>query len=377
MNPKNNSRNYDIEKRTDYEEIMAEFGIVEIDDVLPKVGDDIFFFRRKIVIAHRDFDKILDLNEENKSWAIISGRGPSNDLHIGHLLVFELILELQKKFGCKFFMPLSDDEKYVFRKIKTLDKESYKLALNNAIDILALGFEPDNVHTYLSSKTARIYSIALDFSVNLTYNTIRAALGLTGEENAGTVFYSCVQAAHILQPTLDYNLPVVVPIGLDQDVYMRLTRDIAGKRKITSPASIYVKYLKGLTGGPMSSSIPETCLFLRDDEKTVKKKIMGAFTGGRTTIKEQKELGGVPEVCTIFDWFEKFFIRDDNELEEIRTKCKSGELICGMDCKPKLVEMIKEYQSKFNAKRKEVINNIQSYFEHEIDPSILEEIKME
>ena len=374
INVKQNN-NYDIRKRTDYENIMREFGIEEIDKLQSEIEQDIFFFRRKIVIAHRDFNKILERAKNGLDWAIISGRGPSNDLHIGHLIVFELILELQKKFGCKFFMPLSDDEKYVFRKLKALDNETYKLAIENAIDIFALGFEPDNVHCYLSSETPRIYRLALDFSVNLTYNSIKAALGFSGEENAGTVFYSCVQAAHILQPSVDYNLPVVVPIGLDQDVYMRLTRDVAGKRKITAPASIYVKYLKGLTGGPMSSSIPETCVYIRDDKKTIKKKIMSALTGGRDTLKEQKELGGVPEKCTVFNWFETFFIRDDEELEQIRTQCKNGELICGKDCKPKLYNLVCEYQDKFTLKRKEVIKNLEKYFDHPIKPEILEQIR--
>ncbi len=375
MNPKTSTVKYDIKKRTDYEKMMEEFGIEKIETILPNIDKDIFFFRRKIIIAHRDFDKILKRAENNQNWAIISGRGPSNDLHVGHLLVFELILELQKKYNCEFFMPLSDDEKYVFRKIPNLDKNSYKLAINNAIDIFSLGFKPEHVHAYISSKNSHIYGMALDFSVNLTYNSIRAALGLSGEENAGTVFYPSIQAAHILEPTVDYNLPVVVPIGLDQDVYMRLTRDIASKRKIFPPASIYVKYLKGLTGGPMSSSLPETCLYLRDESKVVKKKIMSAFTGGRDTIKEQKELGGNPDICTIYDWFEKFFIRDDKELEEIRTKCKNGELICGMDCKPRLIKLIEEYQEKLSSRREKVIDHIDEYFEHDLDATVIEEIK--
>jgi len=367
----NQERNGDIEKRTDYEKILKEFGIAHIESIENRLPKDHLFFRRKIVFAHRDFDKLLDMTERNENWAIISGRGPSNDLHLGHLLVFELIKFLQEKYNCNFFMPLSNDEKYVFRKVNSIE-ETYKLSLENAIDIFAIGFKPDKVHAYISSESHNIYKLALSFSVNLTYNTVKAALGLSGEENIGTSFYSAIQAAHIMQPTVEYNYPVLVPIGLDQDVYMRLTRDIARKRNLFPPASLYVKYLKGITGAPMSSSKPETCIYLRDDERTVRKKIMNAFTGGRATKKEQRELGGVPELCTVFDWFKKFFVRDDKELEEIYTKCKSGEYICGINCKPRLIKYITDYQAKHDENRKKVIKNIEKYFEHKIDLSLLD-----
>lgn len=368
-----NTEIHDIEKRVDYDSILEEFGISRLDKILPRIGEEHHFFRRGIVIAHRDFDKILDRVDKTKDFAIISGRGPSNDLHFGHVILFELIRYLQEKYNCKFFLPMSDDEKYVFRKINSLE-EVYKLSIENAIDIFALGFEPDNVHAYVSSVTPRIHYLALTFSINQTYNAIKAALGLNGEENAGTVYYTCIQAAHILHPTTDFDLPVVVPIGLDQDVYMRLTRDIARKRKITLPASLYIKYLKGLTGGPMSSSAPETCVFLRDKPEVVKKKIMNAFTGGRTTIKEQRELGANPNICSVFDWYKKLFIKDDSELEKIENRCKSGDLICGLECKPMLLEMVQQYLEDFRKRRKKVIKNLDKYFDHEIN---LDGIKVE
>ncbi len=360
------NRVQDIEKRTDYEAIMKEFGIAKIEDLLPSIGTEHIFFRRGIIFAHRDFDKILQNNEGRSSWAIVSGRGPSNDLHFGHLILFEAIRYLQEKYDCHFYLPFSDDEKYVFRKISNIE-DTYSLVLENAADIFAIGLDPDRTHAYISSQSPNIYKMALNFSINLTYNSIKAAFGFIGDENPGAIFYSCIQAAHILQPTVDENLPVIVPIGLDQDVYMRLTRDIAGKRKLTMPGSIYIKYLKGLNGKPMSSSSPESSVFLRDPPKVVKKKIMNAFTGGRATIKEQRELGANPHICTVFDWFEKFFIHDDKELLDIQSKCKNGGYICGLDCKPKLLELVVNYQERYNKRRKKVLDRLQDFFIHNIN----------
>ena len=135
----------DIEKREDYDQILKEFGISKIEEILPRIGTEHLFFRRKVVFAHRDFDKILNRVEKNEAFAIISGRGPSNDLHFGHLILFDLIRYLQDKYNCEYFLPFSDDEKYVFRKVDTLEG-TYKLAIENAIDIFAIGFKPDNVH---------------------------------------------------------------------------------------------------------------------------------------------------------------------------------------------------------------------------------------
>jgi tryptophanyl-tRNA synthetase len=363
--------NQDIEKRTDYDRILKEFGIYRIDSILPDIGKEHIFLRRGIVFAHRDFDKIVKGAEQHRKFAIISGRGPSNDLHYGHFILFELIRFMQEKYECSFFLPLSDDEKYVFRKVQSLN-ETYKLSLENAIDIFALGFKPNNIHAYISSLTPRIQYLALRFSINQTYNSIKTAFGLNGEENVGKVFYSCIQAAHILHPTTDYDLPVVVPVGLDQDVFIRLTRDIARKRKLTPPASLYIRFLKGLKGKPMSSSVPEMCIFLNDDTKIMRKKIMKAFTGGKDTVREQRTFGANPYLCTIYDFFEKFFVKDDKKLGEICERCKNGELICGLDCKPLLTEMILNHQKQHNNRKKEVIKNLDKYFDHEIDISILD-----
>jgi len=366
-----NFENQDFEKRTDYDRILNKFGISKIDEILPRIGKENIFFRRGVVFAHRDFDKVIEGIEQFRDYAIISGRGPSNDLHYGHFMLFELIRFMQEKYSFKFFLPLSDDEKYVFRKVENLNI-AYKLALENAIDIFALGFKPDNVRSYVSSMAPRIHYLALNFSINKTYNSIKAAFGLNGEENTGVGYYSCIQAAHILHPTIDYNMPVVVPVGLDQDVFIRLTRDIAKKRELTLPASLYIRFLKGLTGKPMSSSVPETCIFLKDSEKMIKRKIINAFTGGRSTIKEQRRFGGNPIICTICDFFEKFFVKEDKKMDEILRKCINGELICGIDCKPLLTEMILTHQKQHSNRKKETIKNLDKYFDHEIDLSVLD-----
>lgn len=354
-----------LEKQADYDKLIKEFGakrfspkILEILKTRHKLIEMGFFF------AHRDFDKYLEIFKRGGQVAIVSGRGPSNYIHLGHLIIFDFIRWLQSELDAEVYIPLSDDEKYVFNKVKTLE-EAYKYAIDNALDIAALGYNPEKTHMYVSSRTKWVYKISLELSRHLTYSTVKAAFGLTDSVNPGVVFYSAVQAAHILMPTIKYNYPVVVPIGMDQDPYMRLTRDIAAKIKVFKPASIYARYLRGLTGEPMSASQPETCIFINDSPETIKRKVWNAFTGGRATIKEQRELGGEPEKCVVYEWLMVYEFKDVKEALEHKMKCVSGELICGV-CKEKLYNALIRFVKEHYKRKDSIKNKIQDYFDHEI-----------
>ena len=82
----------------------------------------------------------------------------------------------------------------------------------------------------------------------------------------------------------------------------------------------------------MSASQPDAAIFTTDTPELAAKKVMGAFTGGRETVKLQKELGGRPEICNIYAYYFYLFEEDDAKLAEIEKQCRSGALVCG-DCK--------------------------------------------
>lgn len=66
-------------------------------------------------------------------------------------------------------------------------------------------------------------------------------------------------------------------------------------------------------------------------------------------------------------------MKEDKEMREICKRCKDGELICGLDCKPRLIEMILNHQEQHSNRKKDVIKNLEKYFDHEIDLSVLNE----
>ncbi|HEC94483.1 MAG TPA: tryptophan--tRNA ligase, partial [Thermoplasmatales archaeon] len=126
------------------------------------------------------------------------------------------------------------------------------------------------------------------------------------------------------------------------------------------PSSTYHRFMTGLTGEKMSSSKPESAIFLSDSPEEAKKKIRNAKTGGRVTLEEQKKLGGEPEKCMIYELFLYHLIEDDNELEEVFNSCKNGELMCGT-CKKKAASLIEEFLKSLEEKRKTARDLVEEY----------------
>ena len=359
----------ELEKKVDYDRIVKEFGAEYVNPtILEKLasrGELHNFLKTGYIYAHRDFDKFLEKSFKGEKVAIVSGRGPSNHLHIGHLMLFNFNKWLQDVLNTTIYIPLSDDEKYVFGKVRHL-KDAWKFGIENAIDIIALGFKKGKTFFYFSTQLKEVYELSVRLSRHLTFNTIRATFGLDLSANAGIVFYTSVQAAHILLPEYLNNEYVIVPIAIDQDPYMRLTRDIAEGLNLEKPAALYSKYVTGLTGQPMSASIPETSIFITDDEKTIRHKIWNALTGGRATIKEQRKLGGEPDKCIVFEWLKLFVFKDRKESEEHKRKCLSGELLCG-ECKKMLTNYMIKVLREHWEKREKIKDEIEDYFLHDLD----------
>lgn len=115
------------------------------------------------------------------------------------------------------------------------------------------------------------------------------------------------------------------------------------------PASTYHRFMSGLQGGKMSSSVPDSYIALTDDPKEGAKKVKRAKTGGCVTLEEQKKLGGKPDECSVFELMLFHLLGDDEELLEIRRECVSGTRMCG-SCKQlaaeKMYEFLKDHQEK-------------------------------
>jgi len=119
------------------------------------------------------------------------------------------------------------------------------------------------------------------------------------------------------------------------------------------PSSIYHRFMTGLTGGKMSSSIPASHISLLDDPDDGYDKVKSATTGGRETADEQRELGGEADECPVYELYAYLLSGDDDEFAtEVYEECVGGERLCG-GCKEQAAELMAEFLEDHQEKRAE------------------------
>jgi tryptophanyl-tRNA synthetase len=359
---------WEVKGKVDYDKLVKEFGTKKIEDGLLKriekhSGTLHPFLRREIFFSHRDFDWVLDKYDKGEKFYLYTGRGPSGHTHLGHLVPWIFTKDLQKTFDAELYFQMTDDEKFLFKREISLET-AMGFTYENALDVIACGFDPKKTFIFSDVEYAKtLYKTAIQVAKHITFSTAKAVFGFTSENNIGTIFFPAVQATPCFFPSVlkGKNIPCLIPAAIDQDPYWRPSRDVAPKLGFYKPAQLHCKFIPGLgKGGKMSASEPETCIFTTDPPEVAEKKVMNAFTGGAGTAKEQREKGGDPDVCTIYQYFYFVFEEDDAKLREMHRKCKGGEMICG-ECKKILAERVKKFLQTHQQKREKAKDVIQDF----------------
>ncbi len=339
----------------DYSRLYQEFGLSPLDDQLIEKLNDNRYVRRGMVFGHRDLPKFLEVALSGQEAAVMSGIKPTGVFHLGSKVTAEQMIYFQH-IGPKVtvFYSIADLEAYADNGIPF--SESSEIATVNVADILTLGLDPKRVVVYKQSDALAVQDLALIFSRNVTLNMLRA---IYGERPPGLYFSALVQAGDILLPQIrpfGGPKPVLVPVGADQDPHIRLTRDIAPKHRagfdFIEPSAVYHKLIRSLRGDlKMSKRDPYSMITLSDDPEEVKKKIMNAFTGGRPTVREQRELGGDPSICPVYELYLYHFVDDDALVAKVHKECLNGERICG-DCKAEIAEKVASFLKDHQHRRR-------------------------
>ncbi|HJW97860.1 MAG TPA: tryptophan--tRNA ligase [Candidatus Bathyarchaeia archaeon] len=359
---------WEVKGKVDYERLIREFGTQPLTDELRQrlakhMGSVHIQLRRELFFSHRDLDTVLDLYEKGTKFVLYTGRGPSGPVHLGHLVPWIFTKNLQEAFDTRLYFQMTDDEKFVVDDQAVLS-DTMNLAYENALDLIALGFKPEDTFIIYDVKDIDLlYDIALEVAKRITYSTARSTFGFQDSTNLGWIFYPAVQAVpcFIHKKLTGENVPALIPAAIDQDPFWRITRDIATKIGYYKPAQIHNRFLPGLgAGGKMSASEPETAIFTTDPPELVKRKVWKAFTGGKGTVAEQKKLGAEPDVCTIFQYFSYLFEEDDKKLAEREKRCRAGEIICG-ECKKDLTERVNGFLGEHQKKREKAKDTIAKF----------------
>ena len=258
------------------------------------------------------------------------------------------------------------------------------------LNYAALGLDADKTDVYFQSSRPEVQRLAFTLGKRTNLSELDAIYGFGGDTNLAHVQAPLVQVGDIVHPQLDDFgglRPIVVPVGVDQDPHLRLTRDITQKtnwfnvkkRKsggltvalsvqednqsemgvshtgkidmnsranlvanivdsiaelgfsdvksnpkhgtieipgatmgdrskirinllhlernlggpgLMPPCSTYHRFAVGMTGDKMSSSKPETTIFMDDEVESMERKVKRAISGGQPTVEEHRRLGG-------------------------------------------------------------------------------------
>ena len=361
---------WEVSGKLDYERLIKEFGIQEINNKLleriKKHTHELHpMLRRKVFFAHRDLNWLLDEYEKGNKFFIYTGRGPSGPIHLGHLGTWIFTKWLQDKFDAELWFQFTDDEKFLFKNQSF--EEIQKWTYENMLDIIALGFNPEKTYFLIDTKHANlIYPEAIKFAKKITLSTVKAAFGFNDSNNIGQIFYTSIQAVPAILPSIlkKKNIPCLIPLAVDQDPHFRVARDVYTKLGFYKPSIIHGIFLPPLSGinGKMDSSGKNTdAILTTDSPKIIKKKINKyAFSGGQPTIEEHRKKGGNPDIDVSFQYLKILFEPDDKKLEEIEKKYRSGELLTG-ELKAILIEKITSFLKKHQEEREKAKKKIDKF----------------
>lgn len=421
----------------DYERLIRDFGLEKFD---PKgLPNPTRIFRRGVVFAHRGFEYVKRAIDGKRPFAILSGLMPSGPFHLGKKMVLDQVLYFQG-LGADVFLLVADIEAYATRNVPFEKARQYAIE-NYILYYIALGLKPDKCQIYLQSKRTAVKDIGYTMGKKVNWSTMKAIYGFGDQTNMAHVFSPLIQVGDILHVQLEkYGgpRPTVVPVGVDQDPHIRLTRDIAasyrsynvmkakdgrigvfvkvdedvdrlielakaavgglGFKKLVAipkykalyindakeadivpldeelirieqerggyafypPCGTYHRLMSGLTGGKMSSSVPQSAIFLTDTPDETASKIKNCKTGGGMTIEDHKKQGGKPDHCSVYELFLYHFIDDDKELARIFEDCKKGQQLCGQ-CKKLAQERAREFFKDLAEKKEAARDRVKEY----------------
>lgn len=213
---------------TDYSGIIDKFGLSSMESVT--VPNPSKLHRRGVIFAHRDLDVVLESKRKTEPFGVLTGLMPSGKMHLGHSMVIDQVSWFQQQGG-DVTIAVADLESNATRGVSLSDGK--KIAREEYVsNYAALGLDPDKTTVYFQSERNIVQKLGFQLGKRTNLSELEAIYGFDGSTNLAHVQAPLVQAGDILHPQLDEFgglRPIVVPVGVDQDPHLRLTRGLASK----------------------------------------------------------------------------------------------------------------------------------------------------
>ena len=144
---------------------------------------------------------------------------------------------------------------------------------------------------------------------------------------------------------------------------LSLERNLGGMG-LMPPCSTYHRFVVGMTGDKMSSSKPETTIFMHDSVEEMSKKVKRAFSGGQATVEEHRRLGGDLSKDVAYQYLQYFSEENDRELESIGRDYESGRLLAG-EIKQICIDKAAEWLTELSEKRNQWSDRIEDFLSND------------
>jgi len=247
------------------------------------------------------------MTEQFNTKTVVSGIRPTGKLHLGNYFGAVVnFIKLQDTHQCYFF--IADYHSLTTHPNAANLKQNVKQIL---AEYLAMGLDPQMAALYVQSdlpETAELYLFLNMFAYKGELERVSTFKEKAKQHpeniNAGLLTYPCLMAADIL-----IHNAAFVPVGKDQEQHLEMARVFAQRINHTYNQTLFqmpqafnfnenLVKVPGLTAqGKMSKSNSEKdAIFLSDNPKLLRKKIMSAVTDNGPTVDNSPISEGVQNV---------------------------------------------------------------------------------
>lgn len=276
----------------------------------------------------------------------MSGIRPTGNLHLGNYFgAVQSFVRLQHEYKCFFF--IADWHSLTTHPKPENIRRSAKTIL---AEYLACGIDPEKATIYVQSDVKEVLELYLYLNMNAYLGELQRVTSFKEKArqqpdniNAGLLTYPSLMAADILIHKANY-----VPVGKDQEQNMEMARHFAhrfnlmyGTEYFPEPASFHLseKAVKvpGLDGSGKMGKSEGNAIYLVDDEKTIKKKVMKAVTDSGPTEPDSPK---AEPVANLFAMLE--IVSSKDTCDYFNEKYNNCEIRYG-DLKKQLAEDINNF----------------------------------
>ncbi|MDD2565070.1 MAG: tryptophan--tRNA ligase [Salinivirgaceae bacterium] len=291
---------------------------------------------------------------------VVSGIRPTGRLHLGNYFgAMVNFLKMQKTNDCLFF--IADIHSLTTH---PTPEDLHGNITQTLVEYLASGLDPEKATIYVQSDVPEIYELYALLNMNAYVGELNRTTSFKDKVrqnpenvNAGLLTYPVLMAADIL-----IHHAAKVPVGKDQEQHLEMTRVFARRFN-----NIYkVDYFKepdafnfgqelikipGLDGSGKMGKSEGNGIFLADDPKLIRKKVMRAVTDSGPTVPNSPVSEAVQNLFTIMN------VVSEPEMLEFYKQSYANCSIRYGDLKKQLAEDIIKFTDPIYQRMNDLSNN--------------------